>query len=371
MLLPQYLTEIEGNFKSHDILSWYGKKSVVWHAAKFNKHTWQFYLDHAMLLSNILKSRPLPRTWLEPNHWVPGHNTTQKPSQIVKEVNRLTTLTFWCKNTQSRSNPCITTTIDVTWNGSESEWTTSRNHHLDLSVFPAEMSGAVGLPAALTRSSPEGTEEAERNAFESATLLCPSWVSEIHHGVRIGKACNFSLMFPPPYSFRSDVCFRPPARRTRMRTQNSLTHGGRASRPCQCLRTGFHSESVKSVESAWGKMLWCFLGQQENSYVYHNFLSGYYYHCSYILTSAAYFKCQRYGRGCRARAIFYESGEFVEGGFHNHDRNFHLPQTMDLRQRIISTTRNFPSLTFRQIVHQEGRRYVSNSRQSLLTVMFT
>lgn len=79
--------------------------------------------------------------------------------------------------------------------------------------------------------------------------------------------------------------------------------------------------------------------------------------CLDLILNYSYYKCVRYERGCRGRAIFDPLDGFSHTNPHNgHLQDPHYPDEMALRRSILERCRSLEYTSFHQILGEERLR---------------
>lgn len=93
-------------------------------------------------------------------------------------------------------------------------------------------------------------------------------------------------------------------------------------------------------------------GTRPGTYFYH-ITDGFHYHLSDQRPGTMYLKCVQYERGCRGRAVIDDEEGFVHTAVHNHERDIHYPQEMEVKRRILARCRALDYASFTTIIEQE------------------
>lgn len=93
-------------------------------------------------------------------------------------------------------------------------------------------------------------------------------------------------------------------------------------------------------------------GTRPGSFFFH-IQDGLHYHVSQERPGTIYFKCVRYERGCRGRALLDETDGFMHTSAHNHERDLHYPEEMFVRRNILARCRALDYASFSIIIEDE------------------
>lgn len=99
---------------------------------------------------------------------------------------------------------------------------------------------------------------------------------------------------------------------------------------------------------------------KDNTYFYH-LDDGFYYHRSSARNGTIYYKCIKYERGCRARAVYSPNYGFEEterSPGHDHERDPLYPDEVALRRAVLERCKLLEYISFRDIIDEEGAWYV-------------
>lgn len=100
-------------------------------------------------------------------------------------------------------------------------------------------------------------------------------------------------------------------------------------------------------------------GQQEDTFFYH-IGDGYYYHRNSVYPHTVYFKCAKYeGTGCKGRAKYTRRTGFQHMQRHTCRRDRLYAEEMRLYRIVLERCRRPEAVTFRRIINEERRRFVS------------